>query len=279
MPPPTTSLLAPDALSGHVVLLTGATGPVGRATARALASARAHLLLHYHAHPEIAQALRDELASSVLALLPADLTRPSAPEALLSAASAYSFPSAIVNATALFLPDSAPDADLARMRALNLDAPLALLRAFAEHSTPPRPSRACVIHLLDSRIASPTPLPSFAAYHATKRTLTDSIPADARRLAPLGIRVLGIAPGPLTLPPGIHAPAGPRPLANTPLTPADVANTITFALAAPALTGQILYVDAGQHLALSSSLPTTSENSFPYNGNMFSTPEHPQIQQ
>ncbi len=137
MPPPPASLLAPDALSGQVVLLTGATGPVGRATARALAAAGARLLLHYHAHPEVAEALQNELAPSVLALLPADLARPGAPESLLSAASAHAPPSAIVNAAALFLPDSAPADALALMRALNLDAPRALLRAFADPDSPP----------------------------------------------------------------------------------------------------------------------------------------------
>ncbi|MBP1589882.1 MAG: SDR family oxidoreductase [Kiritimatiellae bacterium] len=250
MSPPVSSLFAPDALDGHVVLLTGATGPIGRATARALAAAGGLLLLHYHAHPDLAEALRAELAPAVLDLLPADLAHPDAPADLVAAASAIAPPTALVNAAARFLPDTAPAADLARMDVLNQIVPAVLLELLAEQGTP-----FSVINLLDARVvppfSGPPPRSPYSAYLQTKRVLAASTIRDALRYAPRGIRVNGVAPGPVSLPAGTHAPAGPLPLAGTPRpTPADIASAVLFLLASPQITGQILYVDSGQHLAL-----------------------------
>ena len=61
-------------------------------------------------------------------------------------------------------------------------------------------------------------------------------------------RVLGVAPGPVLAPEGVRELAGEIPLVRRP-TPEDVARAVAFLAESESLTGQILYVDGGQHLA------------------------------
>ena len=60
-------------LKEKVVLITGASGSIGAATARAFAAEGARLILHYHRHRESAQRLQQELAPTVTHLVEADL--------------------------------------------------------------------------------------------------------------------------------------------------------------------------------------------------------------
>ena len=233
-------------LSGQTVLVTGAPSPIGAAICRAVAHAGARVVIHYHSPTSrpAAEALAAELHAPP----------PFACDLADTAAIAQDFPllplDALVNNAALFLPDTAPAADLYRMDVLNYAAPTVLLELLAEQGTP-----FSVINLLDARVvppfSGPPPRSPFSAYLQTKRVLAASTIRDARRYAPRGIRVNGVAPGPVSLPAGTHVPAGPLPLAGAPHpTPADIAAAVLFLLASPQITGQILYVDSGQHLAL-----------------------------
>ena len=56
------------ALTGRVALVAGATGPVGRAIAFALAGAGASVAVHYRSSPEVAAALAAELPTPSLAV-------------------------------------------------------------------------------------------------------------------------------------------------------------------------------------------------------------------
>jgi len=51
-------------LSGHIALITGASGELGRAIARALAACGADLVLHYHSAHDRAEALAAELRAA-----------------------------------------------------------------------------------------------------------------------------------------------------------------------------------------------------------------------
>ena len=73
----------------------------------------------------------------------------------------------------------------------------------------------------------------------------------ALEMAP-GITVNGVAPGPVLVPPG-HEESRTRDLAGeiplgTRCTPQDVASAVLFLLESDAITGQIIFVDGGQHL-------------------------------
>jgi len=226
-------------LAGRNILVTGGTSPIGSAIVRRLRAAGAFVVVHVH------RGRPDDAAT-----VQADLSAPDGAAQLFQNALAL-VPSidGIVNNAAVFRPDDAPAAEQRQMRQLNLEAPLQLLEALA--TQPRRPVCCAAIHLLDARIAAQTAWPNYSAYLATKRDLAATVARDAVRLASAGIRVVGIAPGPVTLPVGTHVPAGPLPLAGVPRpTPDDVADAVAWALGAQQLTGQILYVDAGQHLAI-----------------------------
>ncbi len=69
----------------------------------------------------------------------------------------------------------------------------------------------------------------------------------AREWAP-ATRVNGVAPGPVLVPEGVREAAGDLPLGRRP-TPEDVARAVAFFAESESVTGQILFVDGGQHLA------------------------------
>lgn len=134
--------------------------------------------------------------------------------------------------------------DLDEVFRLNLFAPILLTKFFAEVT-----ASGCVINLLDRRITSHDP--TCVPYLLTKKALAAFTESAALALAP-GIRVNGVAPGPVLPPPGrdaryLRARGGRVPLARR-LVPEDIAAAVLSLLAQPAVTGQILYVDGGQHL-------------------------------
>ncbi len=111
--------------------------------------------------------------------------------------------------------------------------------------------QAQVIGFLDARIGrAPEALPeNIRAYMASKRRLATWLLGAARAWGrTTGARVNAIAPGPVLPPPDkAHSEkAGecltPRPTIN------DIYSAVHYLLTAPSVTGQILYVDAGQHL-------------------------------
>lgn len=228
----------------RTVLVTGGARRLGAAIARAFAAAGATVWVHCHRSRSEAEALLAGLGPRGGGLLAADLADPGARDAFFAEAARRTGGIDIwVNNAALFLPDTASADALAAQRAVNRDAPLAFLDAFAAARRP-----VCAIHILDARIALPPSADApFAAYAAAKRDLAATIPASARALAPLGIRVNGIAPGDV-LPPETHREkARPIPLPHRPV-PDDIARAAVFVAGTPSLTGQILYLDSGLRL-------------------------------
>ncbi len=152
----------------------------------------------------------------------------------------------LVNNAACFHKQSlrtALEPDLRAHWELNLLAPLLLMQAFARVSR-----RGQVLNILDSRVASDR----FDAvgYVLAKKSLADLTRLAALELAP-GIRVNAVAPGPVLAPAAgtdaAREPAGFLPLGRRP-TAREVAQAALFLLEADAVTGQVLFVDGGQHL-------------------------------
>lgn len=232
-------------LANRTALVTGGARRIGAAIVRALADAGATVWVHCNRSRADADTLLTSLGPRAGNLLTADLASPDAPTALHAEATRQSGGIDIwVNNAALFLPDTAPADALSAQRAVNHDAPLAFLDAFAAALRP-----ACVIHILDARIALPPDADApFTAYAATKRDLAATIPSSARALAPLDIRVNAIAPGDI-LPPETHRErARPFPLPHRP-TPSDIARAAVFIATTPSLTAQTLYLDSGLHFS------------------------------
>lgn len=83
-------------LQGQTLLVTGATGAIGRAICGALAADGAKVLIHYGRNRAAAEALLDEIGGQG-AVLAADLSDPAAPEALWQAAEAHGPITGVVN--------------------------------------------------------------------------------------------------------------------------------------------------------------------------------------
>ncbi|HJU17442.1 MAG TPA: SDR family oxidoreductase, partial [Stellaceae bacterium] len=183
--------------------------------------------------------------------LAADLGDESAVTGLLPQAEAALGPiGVLVNNASVFCNDTVETAtreSWAAHLAINLRAPFVLIQSFAAR-LPPQAS-GVVVNLLDERVWAPTPL--FVSYTLSKAGLWTLTQTMALALAPR-IRVNGIGPGP-TLPSARQSPEQfARQCAMMPLqrgtSPQEIAAALRFILAAPAMTGQMIALDGGQHL-------------------------------
>ena len=225
-------------LRGKSALVTGGSRRLGAAICRELAARGAAVVVHYRRSEAEAIALNRQLAHGVFSVR-GDLARPEEREwTFREAAEWLGRVDILVNNAARFARDG--ELDPAALREVNVAAPLDLAARVAA-----QPGGGCVIHLLDNRIARPAAGP-FREYAATKRELADSVARLAREWAPR-TRVNGVAPGPVLAPEGVREAAGDLPLGRRPA-PEDVARAVAFLAESEAITGQILYVDGGQHL-------------------------------
>ncbi len=160
---------------------------------------------------------------------------------------------ALVNNASVFETDGADTATRASWdlhMEVNLRAPFVLTQAFARALLPD----ACgnVINILDQRVWNLTPF--FTSYTVSKAGLWTLTQTLAMALAP-SVRVNAVGPGP-TLPSARQTEESfRRQWAALPLSrrvrPEEIAAAIRFILDAPSVTGQMIAVDAGQHLGWS----------------------------
>ena len=226
-------------LLGKTALVTGGSRRLGAAICRELAARGAAVVVHYRRSEAEAIALNRQLAHGVFSVR-GDLAEPQEREwTFREAAEWLGRVDILVNNAARFARDG--ELDPAELREVNVTAPLDLAARVAA-----QPGGGCVIHLLDSRIARAEAGP-FREYAATKRELAESVARLAREWAPR-TRVNGVAPGPVLAPEGAREAAGDLPLGRRPA-PEDVARAVAFLAESESITGQILYVDGGQHLA------------------------------
>jgi NAD(P)-dependent dehydrogenase (short-subunit alcohol dehydrogenase family) len=131
--------------------------------------------------------------------------------------------------------------------ATNLRAPFVLTQAFAAQL--PEAAEGAIVNLLDERVWNLTPY--FVSYTVSKMGLWTLTRTMALALAPR-IRVNGIGPGPTLPSPRQSAEQFARQNAELPLrhgtSPPEIAAALRFILATPAMTGQMIALDGGQHL-------------------------------
>jgi NAD(P)-dependent dehydrogenase (short-subunit alcohol dehydrogenase family) len=234
-------------------LVTGAAKRIGRAIAVDLAAAGWDVAVHYRSSRAEAEALVREIATMGrrAVALGADLARESEAAALLPAASKALGPLALlVNNASLFEMDKADTATRESWDAhmeTNLRAPLVLSQAFARQL--PDGGHGNIINMLDQRVWKLTPY--FLSYTVAKMGLWTLTRTLALAFAPR-IRVNGIGPGP-TLPSPRQTPEQfAQQCAAMPLgrgtTPEEICAAVRFILAAPAMTGQMIALDGGEHL-------------------------------
>jgi NAD(P)-dependent dehydrogenase (short-subunit alcohol dehydrogenase family) len=245
----------------RTALVTGGAQRIGRALALALAKDGFAVAIHYHRSHSAAQNLAERIRGNggKAIAIDADLADEESVTALLPRAERELGPiGCLVNNAAVFADDTVETATRESWDlhlAVNLRAPFVLIQNFAARL--PRHMSGAVINLLDQRVWSLTPY--FVSYTLTKAGLWTLTRTMALALAPR-IRVNGIGPGP-TLPSPRQSPEQFfRQRAMMPLhrgtSPREIAAAMRFILAAPAMTGQMIALDGGQHLGWAQPQPT-----------------------
>ncbi|MBL8838135.1 MAG: SDR family oxidoreductase [Alphaproteobacteria bacterium] len=232
-------------------LVTGGAQRIGRAIVEMLAAEGHGVAIHFNRAGDKARALAAEIEGrgGRAVALGHDLARPDAGTLVAAAAAALGPLTVLVNNASLFERDDARSVTAEswdRHMAINARAPALLARAFAAQA--PAGADCCIVNLLDQKLWNQNP--DFFSYTASKVALHGLNTMLAMALAP--VRVCGVAPG-LTLPSEkMSAESFARAHVQTPLhrgsTPADVAAAVRYLIAAPAVTGDVLIVDGGQHL-------------------------------
>ena len=174
-------------LKDRVVLITGATGYLGRALARGFGAAGAKLFLTGRNGPVLAE-LAKELAARAFAV---DLTEENAASRVLEEAGRID--NLIINAGTLAdgLVAGLSDDDLAGVFELNVMAAFRMLRATLKPMILNRNGNIVVV----SSTAAQRPGVGQAAYASSKAALETLVRTTARETATRGIRINAVAPG------------------------------------------------------------------------------------
>lgn len=245
-------------------LVTGAGKRLGRAMANYLGARGYDVALHYaHSEDDAASGVADIEAMGQRAVaLQADLLQEHEMQSLLPrAVEELGGPiTCLVNNASIFEPDdlhSASRESWDRHMLSNLRAPFVLTQAMAAQGLAAvqddmgEPVAAgLVVNMVDQRVHKLTP--NYASYTLAKSALWTLTQTSAQALAP-SLRVNAIGPGPTLQGPDQSAAQFARQRAATVLQRganlSDITAALGYFLDAPAVTGQLICVDGGQHLS------------------------------
>ena len=248
----------------EAALVTGGAQRIGAALVRRLAARGADVAIHCHGSRDAAEALAEEVRAAGVraAVLVADLLDRDATARLVpAAAAALGRPlTVLVNNASIFEHDTIATATREswdRHLGSNLRAPFELIQAFAAQA--PKAARdaagepvarAAVVNMIDQRVRKLTP--EFTTYTIAKVGLWALTRIAAQGLAP-DVRVNAIGPGPTvrgTRQSEAHfAAQRAATVLGRGSDPEEIAAALGFILDMPGLTGQLICVDGGQHLA------------------------------
>ncbi|MCP5075279.1 MAG: SDR family oxidoreductase [Rhodobacteraceae bacterium] len=244
-------------------LVTGGARRLGRAMALSLAERGLDIAVHFVGHSKEA----DETVAAIKAIgrnavaLHADLLIEDEMDSLLpNAVAALGKPlDVLINNASIFEYDTLETAtrdSWDRHMDSNLRAPFVLTQKFAaqapeagmDDNAEPI-ATGCVINMVDQRVRKLTP--EFMTYTLAKMGLWAFTQTAARALAP-NVRVNAIGPGPTLQGARQSTKHFADQRAATILergsNPSDIVLAMNYLLDSPATTGQLLCVDAGQHL-------------------------------
>jgi NAD(P)-dependent dehydrogenase (short-subunit alcohol dehydrogenase family) len=235
-----------------VALVTGAGRRIGRQLALAAAEAGYDLALHHRNSADVTEALAVEIRARgrAVKVVQADLSSGDL-SMLVDQANELGPLSLLINNASMFEDDrigqiTAQSWDTAI--ATNLRAPVLLAQAFAARLAPD--TDGLIVNLVDQRVWRPNP--QFFSYSVSKAGLWWVTQTLAQALAPR-IRVNAIGPGPtlasIHQSPNDFQTEAANVLLQRPASLADIAQALKFLIEARSVTGQMIAVDGGQHLA------------------------------
>jgi NAD(P)-dependent dehydrogenase (short-subunit alcohol dehydrogenase family) len=237
-----------------IALVTGAGKRIGSDIARRLARDGYGLALLARASLQGARALAAEIVASggEAEAFSADLADPDgSATAFAEIAGAIGPIELLVNNAAMFETDSISTLDLSLWRrqfAVNLEAPVFLAGAFA--AALPRDREGAIVNVIDQRVLRLTP--QNLSYTLAKSALWTATQTLAQALAPR-IRVNAVGPGPTYASvrqgeTGLAREAAGALLGRS-IRGEEIGDAVAYLAAARNVTGQMICVDAGQHLA------------------------------
>ena len=232
------------------VLITGASGGIGRALCRAFAARGDLIFGQYHNNAAAMAELQRELGEALIPLQ-ADLSDPAGADELAAKVLPRGADVLVNNAgLSLFgLFQSVPQADADRLFRVNTESVLRLTRLLL----PAMLGRKCGCVVNISSMWGRSGASCEVDYSASKAAVIGFTKALAKEVGPSGVTVNCVAPGFIDTPMNVRLTAEERQaiLDETPLcragTPQDVAAAVLFLASEQAafITGQVLGVDGG----------------------------------
>lgn len=245
-----------ESLAGRIALVTGGRR-IGQIVAEELARAGADIALSYRT----SQGEADAAAARVRALgrravvLQADVSRPDDCERLAAGVDRQlGGLDILINMASTYVARPLVEIDESAWRA-DIDANLSSA-FYVAHAVLPllrRGSRAHIVNFTDWLPASGRPgYPGYVAYYVAKAGVKALTEALALELAPDGILVNAIAPGPIVPPPDMD-PQDVREVADaTPLGrwggELEIARAVLLLVTTEFITGETMRVDGGRHV-------------------------------
>lgn len=237
----------------RTALITGAARRIGRSIAHGLAARGWQVAIHYRNSKADAEALAAELRGlgAVADTFKADLSNSDDIDALVPAVAArLGAPCCLINNASEFQLDTLQTLNRETWHLhldTNLKTPVFLAQAMAAHLPPG--CEGNIINIIDQRVWNLKP--DFFSYTISKAGLWTATRMLAQALAPR-IRVNAIGPGPVLR--SVHqteaefAEEAASTLMKRGVSTAEIAEAVRFILEAPAMTGQMIVLDGGQHL-------------------------------
>lgn len=235
-------------------LITGGAKRIGRSIVGGLANAGFDVAIHANSSMNEAEKLAFELSKTGIkaVAVAADLNQPEEASALVGKAQeALGGLGLIVNNASIFLNDrlrNFTDESWDAHFDLHVRAPSLIVREFSRLL--PKDEKGLVVNMIDQRVWAPTP--GFYSYTLSKAALWTATQTMAMSLAP-AIRVNAIGPGP-SMPndrqslDDFKAQVEAVLLKRGPTLP-EFVSTILYLFNTPSVTGQMIALDGGQHLA------------------------------
>ena len=243
-------------LKGIAAIITGASGQLGTAIAKALAASGCDCICHYHRRRHLAEETAEqirEMGARAL-VLGADLSQPEQIDELFEKAAQFAVPQILINSASVFFRQQLADVTFEKAQEvlnLNLTTPILMSRAFTEVIEAKFGNTQDVVGKIInmSDVCGIRPWAGYVLYSASKAGLIGATKALAKELAPK-ICVNSIAPGLVRWPKGFDEAAKKQQLSFIPVgriaETKDVTRAIIFLLENDYITGQVLNIDGGR---------------------------------